>query len=376
MPGSQSVRNTNSASWSPAPATNRPVIFGTGLITLDVILNADTPEQGVLAAGGTCGNVLTALSYLGWDAYPVARLNGDAASVLVQDDLRRWGVELKFATQEPSAPTPVIVQTIDRDKHGRPSHRWSLRCPACRSWLPSFRPVTGKAARTLLDALADTKPPGFAPQVFFFDRVSRGAIILAEAFAAQGALVVFEPSGVGDPKLFSEALAVAHVLKYSHERLPDLATTGPSSRRRLLEIETRGAAGLHYRSRLLRSGSWYSLEAIPAPKVVDTAGAGDWCTAGALTRLSVAGSAGLADVGAEALRDGIRFGQAVAAMACGYEGARGVMDALSRSKFARDAAALMATKTAPKPRRPRVAHRGIFSTPPLPLMAAVCPACG
>lgn len=345
MPRSQSSKKLSSGRRDPAPS--RPVVFGTGLIALDVIISADRSREPMTAAGGTCANVLTALSYLGLDAYPVARLNGDAASALVETDLSRWNVALDFATLPPAAATPIIVEIIRRSGHGRPRHRFSLSCPACGAWLPAFRPVTGKAVRELLGVLDDTRPPGFAPHVFFFDRASRGALLLAETFASRGALVIFEPSDRGDPKLFSEALAAAHVLKYSRQRLPDLTTSGPESRARLLEIETCGAKGLRYRSRLLRSRAWHILDAVPAPQLVDAAGAGDWCAAGLLYRLAAGKLNGLLNLEPRYLKDGIRFGQAVAALACGYEGARGVMYGLSRPTFAREVAALLAPEVVP-----------------------------
>ena len=48
----------------------RPSIFGTGLIALDLVISSDpaTPVQSWV--GGTCGNVLSILAYLGWDAFP------------------------------------------------------------------------------------------------------------------------------------------------------------------------------------------------------------------------------------------------------------------------------------------------------------------
>jgi fructokinase len=193
------------------------------LIALDVILSADPTIEPFFAAGGTCGNVLAALSYFGWDAFPVARLNGDAASELVRADLSRWNVSLDFATQTPSAETPIIVQTIRRNRRGHPIHRFSLTCPACGAWFPPYRPVTAKAAEEVIDSVCGASRSAFSPRVFFLDRVSRGALLLAEAFAAQGAVVVFEPIGVGDSTLFKEALACAHVVKYSHQRLPHLA---------------------------------------------------------------------------------------------------------------------------------------------------------
>ena len=85
---------------------------------------------------------------------------------------------------------------------------------------------------------------------FFFDRVSRGTLNLARASAESGALVVFEPSGVGEPRLFREAWSIAHVVKYSNDPLRDIADLhlGESERNGLLlEIETLGSDGLRYR---------------------------------------------------------------------------------------------------------------------------------
>ena len=103
----------------------RPSIFGTGLIALDVVIGPD-PETPVRSwAGGTCGNVLSILAYLGWDAYPVARMNGDVASELVRADMARWGVHLDWTTCAPTTHTPMIVQEIQRRRDGRSGHRFS-----------------------------------------------------------------------------------------------------------------------------------------------------------------------------------------------------------------------------------------------------------
>ena len=45
-----------------------------------------------LSAGGSCGNVLSILGYLGWDSYPVARLANDEAGAGVMHDLKRWHI--------------------------------------------------------------------------------------------------------------------------------------------------------------------------------------------------------------------------------------------------------------------------------------------
>src|SRR5205823_1895970 len=139
----------------------------------------------------------------------------------------------------------------------------------------------------------------------------------------------------GDPKLFAEAVRIAHILKYSHERLPNLSAQQRGRGRLLLEVETFGGAGLRYRSKLLKKIDWHRLGAVPAPVIVDTAGAGDWCTAGLLAVLARNGVAGAERATESDVATAMRFGQVAAAVACGYEGARGAMNVLDRESFQR-----------------------------------------
>jgi fructokinase len=196
--------------------------------------------------------------------------------------------------------------------------------------LPGYKPVLASVARRLAAEFG-------TPQVFFFDRVSRGALTLAQAAADRGAAVVFEPSGVGHPALFREAWEIAHIVKYSHERLRELPAEVESSNGVCLLIETLGRDGLRYRSRLpgCKSRSWQRLEALPAEDVKDTAGAGDWCTAGIIHKILYDGAAGLSEVDDTNLREAIRFGQALAAWNCAFEGARGGMYSVEKDVFER-----------------------------------------
>jgi len=67
--------------------------------------------------------------------------------------------------------------------------------------------------------------------------------------------------------------------------------------------------------------------------VADTAGAGDWCTAGIIHLLGRKGLAGMAAMEQGDIERAISFGQALAAWNCAYEGARGGMYAVGRSSF-------------------------------------------
>ena len=96
----------------------KPKILGTGLLALDVVVGADPNAPLRFWAGGTCGNVLAILAYLGWDAYPIARLNGDVASRRVRADLSHWGVHLDWTSCAPTSPTPIVVHIMRVNRMG------------------------------------------------------------------------------------------------------------------------------------------------------------------------------------------------------------------------------------------------------------------
>lgn len=317
----------------------KPVAIGTGLLALDVVLNGKSTSPS-LWAGGTCGNVLAILSFLGWHAYPVARLNGDKASIYIREDLQQWGVRLDYSRLSPPCPTPIVVQRIFQSAAGIPSHRFSWTCPSCGSWLPTYRAVTASAVQEVIEQMR-------RPKVVFIDRVSRGAITLAKVHAAQGALIALEPSCTQDRGLFHEALQLTHILKYSNERTRQIAELIGASAVPL-EIETLGSEGLRYRSRLKnsRTRNWQRLGAFEPLRLKDTSGAGDWCTAGIIHRLGQNGSAGFNRITPKQLNDALCFGQALAAWNCGYEGARGGMYSTDKRALQKQIQMIIAGKPA------------------------------
>lgn len=303
-----------------------PSVFGTGLIALDVIygLDAETPR---FHAGGTCGNVLAALSYLGWHSFPISRLARDEAGMIVRADLARWGVRQDFIELEPTASTPVIVEQIVRTKRGVPVHRFHLACQRCGGWFPSFRPLRE-------DTAIETVPSLGRPRVFFADRVSKGIVRLAEHFAESGALVFFEPCGTGEAKLFTQMLQLSHVVKYSQDRVKSFLDILQSATP-LLQIETLGEDGLRYQSRLPRAktNGWRKIDAIDVADVKDAAGSGDWTTAGLINCVGRSGASQFAKLDDDSLSTAFKQAQAMAAWNCQYEGARGGMYASSRGSL-------------------------------------------
>ena len=75
----------------------------------------------------------------------------------------------------------------------------------------------------------------------------------------------------------------------------------------IVEVQTLGEQGLKYRHRFGRSWSeWINVGAVPAPRLADTCGSGDWCTAGLIAKVAAGGVVGLHDVGADGLRAALR----------------------------------------------------------------------
>lgn len=124
--------------------------IGTGLLTLDVVIpdNQSGPQQ--VYAGGSCGNVLTILSYLGWRCYPAARLGNDEAGNLVRQEFERFGVSSRFLIESAFERTPIIIEVIRSDKKGQPLHNFRWNCPNCGAALSSI-PAPAKKYGSSID---------------------------------------------------------------------------------------------------------------------------------------------------------------------------------------------------------------------------------
>jgi fructokinase len=315
-----------------------PIVVGTGLVALDVVFARGMMTPIGRWAGGTCGNVMAILAFLGWDSYPVARLTTGEESKQILSDLKQLTVRNKFIAVEDSGGTPVIIEYIRRNTDGPASHRFSLRCPVCGKRLSGHRPITRLIAGRVVDAVK-------TPAVFFFDRVSPGALILAQTYAERGAVVVFEPISVGDEKQFHKAITLSHIVKYSHERLKEVGKSRGD--KPLLVIETLGADGLRYQVQLpkYKADKWQHVSAYSVETVKDSAGAGDWCTAGLIHKLGAKGAFGFNTTTRQELSEAFAYGQALAAWSCSFESPRMGMYKLTQAELQRQVARIRAAQT-------------------------------
>lgn len=289
------------------------IILGAGLISLDVLIRDGERFPVSYYVGGTCGNVMMILAHMGWDAYPIARLDGTKDTARLLADMKKNSVHTDFISTS-DGKTPVIVQRNFINKDGVPTHRFESRNGRGHFYL-DFKPLTMKQADTVIARI------DFVPKVFFFDRVAPAILKLATTFKAKGAVIFFEPSSRGgNVDLFNKCVTVADIVKFSDQRIKDFHQFDGVADK--LFIQTQGANGLSYR---LNSG-WIHLEPVLNDHVVDTAGAGDWTAAALINELyKDKEKHEIFNFTPAAIAGALNAAQRIGAQSCSYEGARGLM---------------------------------------------------
>lgn len=300
--------------------SSKPISMGTGLVTLDAVIEEQNDDYPQLWVGGSCGNVMTILAYLGWTSYPIANIGNDSASKIILDDMATWGVKTDFVYRNENIFTPIVIERLYNNR-SKPTHVFKFKCPYCGSHLPRSRPVP----RSLVIEILKRLP---IAQVFYFDRVSRVAVEFAEILKSRGALIVFEPHRISKERLFKKCLEIAHIVKYSAEQLRSI-----TFRRMIpLEIQTLGARGLRYKFKDSegREHGWRKVKAFEVPELIDSAGAGDWLAAGVIHKLGQDGCNEFSQATQEDVEDSLIFGQGLATINCISQGARGIMYDIDR----------------------------------------------
>ena len=313
---------------------------GIGLVALDVILNGSPSTPAKLCAGGSCGNVISILSFLGWNSKPIARFSNNNAAKNLFEDLANFKVDTSLISLSDDGATPIIIHRILKDKHGNPKHKFEFRIPETNIWLPSYKPVLASEVTNLISKQSSTN-------VFYFDRVSRSSIDLARFYKKNGALIFFEPSSFSDNNQFKECLQIADIIKYSNDRISNYSELFPVPQAEL-EIETLGKEGIKYRRKSNKNQNWKLIPPFEIDNVVDSAGAGDWCTAGIINELGNHKRDNFEKLENSAIEKALHVGQAFGGTNCKYDGARGLMYNMTLDSLLKSAEALLNKTDFPK----------------------------
>lgn len=309
-------------------ATNRPpLIIGSGLVVLDIILN-NGDRNPIFKAGGTCGNVLAGLSYMGWDSAAIARSGADSAGKLMLRDLSAGGVNVTSVTRESVVKTPRIVERL-KSEGTSPKHTFLLRCPVCNSYLPRFQSPTLEMVEPIISNHS-------TPAVFFFDRISPAILRLAQKYRDLGSLIFYEPNNLKNLKDIERVISLCHVIKYSGVETNAVPPTMDDHILKKLNppliVKTLGKDGIMFS--LSKSDVWHYQKGVNVDKLWDTCGAGDWCTVGLLyylNELAESKNTLITDVlkSYTLVNRTLQRAQLLSALSCGFVGARGLSDAVA-----------------------------------------------
>ena len=293
----------------------RPTVVGSGLIALDLIIASSGAVTH--SVGGTCGNVLTLLAAHGLNVRPVGKTGDDLAGRLIRSHMASWGSDISLIQRSSGIHTRRIAELTPRNGSNR--HRFAFTCPRCSRPLPRNSTLREEEARGL-------KIDWSSVDLFFFDRANSAGIYLASAANMAGVPVMFEPpKSQFDTRLY-EAVAVADVVKYSAQEFKD-GLPAEITRHLQLLIETQDGKGLRYRHRQGEElGEWRSLPAFDVVQPRDSAGAGDWFTAGFIIEMVAGGK--ICSLTTAELESAFSYGQALAAISICYLGPLGALLAL------------------------------------------------
>lgn len=302
-------------------------ILGSGIFNLDTIAVREYPQgpqrQRVFIEkvaleeiGGTCGNVMTMLSHLGEEVFPVAKFDDSPEGLKLTEDFRKYGCDCRFVSNTPDGGTTTLRCVHKQDKDG--NHMMSpprLGSPG-GSRFPRRKFLKGRdEAPAFLEAL------DFVPDVFFFDNPASGHRVLAKGLREKGTLVYFEPAHMetGPEK---GSVDVSDIIKFSNQNIPDVSFTDNYTDK--LFIQTMGSEGLRFN---LRGEGWVNLAPAPCQKVVDWEGAGDWTTSMLIHGLCQRGILSVRDMTRENISEILQESQKVASSSVEYLGSKGIIHA-------------------------------------------------
>ncbi len=307
------------ASW-PSSTVAKQSILGVGLVCLDVIKADGAPRY---FNGGSCGNVISGLAFLGWKASIVTPSYKGIGGKIVMTNLAKLGIS-QIKTEPQLMEVPRIIECLKMKNDIYVDHKYLFVCPECGQKLPSIAPLDDASAKKITNNAQQFN-------VLYADRTSAGIKILRKVFQDRGNWTIYEPNSSRNIEGFLQNSLDSHIVKFSTEKvslslaekLRNRAALGST----VLIVHTDGEEGLHfsYRMRNATMSKWAHLRAQPVSHLIDASGAGDWCTVGLIMGLVGKYRNSKCWLSREEVVAALQYGQALSAISCAFIGAQGLI---------------------------------------------------
>ncbi|NQU44028.1 hypothetical protein HQ520_12140 [bacterium] len=300
----------------------------TGALPLDILAYVDRLDSsGQIAierVGGSVGNAGTALRRLGASCTIAGAIGADPEAETVRQTMERDGLDTRYVEELPGRPTRRIVFEIRREADGTVSHRGIHPSGS----LPPAAPGDISTGAWSSEAISNH-------HWFHFDAANRATVKIARDAASAGKVVSYDfgYQPRGSVSRILPLLEQCHVIQTNRHLAPLLSLGAPPSsllgrypKLRFLLI-TDGDRGLEifWRNGTIRRK--LRRATIPAPRVIDTIGAGDACTALLIWSLRKMAFQNPEDIrfDEKQVRETLDAMAAVSALACQFPGANGYL---------------------------------------------------
>lgn len=263
--------------------------------------------------GGTCANVLSILSFLGWNS--MIWLPGYEDRTLYNWLKERGVVSNEYV--KTGKGIPIILQLCDKEK----GHSFYTKCPKCgkrfaESSVPSKKQV------------GDQMPTA---DVFFCDRISEGVLERSARTVSNGGISMYEPNGLRFYNQLLDACRNFSIIKFSNDKIPE--NWGERLRADLIEEQTKlliiteGKHGLRfsYRKTEKEFSTWFHLKVSHIEEGRDSSGAGDWLTAAFLYYFIMSKDHVSNLFAYEEIKKSLEAAMELAALSCKEIGAQGIL---------------------------------------------------
>lgn len=281
--------------------------------------NAYVEKNVSTEVGGTAGNVMCMLSYLGWNAQPQIKLSDSEEGKALAASLENFGCDIRYVKFDKNGGFAGLKCTHRRNKS---TGEWELGRRGYGANGSRFAKRTELRAKDEVQPFLDSVTE--APEVYFFDTLAAGPRSIAAGLKERGSMIYFEAEPVKEDYLgvFRKCCEVANIVKTSNENVKDI-TDIPGFADKLI-IYTLGSEGMMFS---LRGGDWVKVNAVPVDSVKDAEGCGDTTTAVFISELGKLGLPKVSDLTEEQVRFALEKAAEKAAICTQYYGSKGWMHA-------------------------------------------------